>query len=71
MLVPVTFEEDETVVGAPKNEVMEALALGFLAEESRAAPALRLRELDIAKKVLGRLKRIKKDSFDTYRGRAG
>lgn len=41
--VPDCLELEETVFGAPKNEVMLALALGFFASAAARSAALRLR----------------------------
>jgi hypothetical protein len=51
--------EAGTFLGAPKNEVMELLALGFLAESERGALlALRFRDM-----ILGLRKSMRRDSL--------
>lgn len=60
MEVPVTFALVETVFGDPKNEVMDPLALGFLASARAASVALRLRDMIIGR----RRKRSRRDSLD-------
>lgn len=60
VVVPVTFVVDETVLGGPKNEVMEPLALGFFASESVESVALRLSDMMID----GRRNMFRRDSLN-------
>jgi hypothetical protein len=67
IVVPVTFVVVETVLGGPKNEVMEPLALGFFASESAASVALRLSDMIVE----GRRKMYRRDSLDGRKGSLG
>jgi hypothetical protein len=60
VVVPVTLAVVDTVLGGPKNEVMDPLDLGFFASERPDSVALRLRDII----VKGRRKRSRRDSLD-------
>jgi len=65
--VPAAFVLEETVLGWPKNEVIEPSDLGFLESERGSSEALRLRDMV----MLERRKRSRRDSLNFVKENSG